>query len=203
MADHPAVDHGDQGQPGQPSLTGPDAVDQPDLDGLGLGVGRRPHDGRDRRFVTGSLGSDEQHPRLARHHSTMAWTCPKCQRVFLRAGQSHECAPAMTLDDYLATAPPHEGPVVEAVLAHVRSLGPVHVEPVSVGVFLKRGGSFAELRPKVRWEALAMRMPRRLDSARIARKPMGQWYVVNLHTPADFDDVVRDWLTEAYLSCPE
>jgi hypothetical protein len=109
----------------------------------------------------------------------------------------------MSLDEYLATAPPHEGPVVEAVLAHVRSLGPVHVEPVSVGLFLKRGQSFAELRPKVRWEALAFRMPRPIADARIARKPWGAWYVVNLHTPADFDDVVRDWLTEAYLACPE
>jgi Domain of unknown function (DUF5655) len=109
----------------------------------------------------------------------------------------------MSLDEYLATAPPHEGPVVEAVLDHVLSLGPVHLEPVSVGLFLKRGQSFAELRPKVRWEALAFKMPRPIDDRRIARKPWGAWYVVNLHTPADFDDVVQDWLTEAYLACPE
>jgi hypothetical protein len=114
----------------------------------------------------------------------------------------------MSLDDYMATAPPHEVPVVETVLDHVRSLGPVHIEPVSVGLFLKRGGQcFAQLRPLTRWEALLLRMPRRLDSRKIARKVEGSgpvfWHTVNLHTPADADDDVRDWLTEAYLAAAD
>ncbi len=132
-----------------------------------------------------------------------AWTCPDCQRRFRRTGQSHECAPAMTLADYLATAPPHEPPVVEAVLSHLHELGPVHVEPVSVGVFLKRAQSFAELRPKVRWEAVALRMPRRIESDRIARRPGGLWHVVNVRTAEEVDDQLRDWLTEAYLATPD
>lgn len=89
------------------------------------------------------------------------WTCPDCRRRFLRAGQGHECAPAMSLEDYLATAPPHEPPVVAAVLDHLHDLGPLHVEPVSVGVFLKRAQCFAQLRPMVRWEALSLRCPGR------------------------------------------
>jgi hypothetical protein len=131
------------------------------------------------------------------------WTCPDCERRFLRRGQGHECSPAMSLDDYLATAPPHEPPVVHAVLDHLAGLGDdVHIEPVSVGIFLKRAQSFAELRPMTRWEALTMRLPRRVESRRFSRKPMGQWHTVNLRTPADFDDDVRDWLTEAYLASP-
>jgi hypothetical protein len=109
----------------------------------------------------------------------------------------------MPLEEYLATAPPHEPPVVEAVLAHLHGLGELHVEPVSVGIFLKRAQSFAELRPMVRWEALAFKYPGRLASRRIARKPQGAWHVVNLHTPEDYDDEVRGWLTEAYLAAPE
>ena len=53
----------------------------------------------------------------------------------------------MSIDEYFSTGPPHERPVFEAVMAHVDGLGPVHVEPVSVGIFLKHGRRFAELRP--------------------------------------------------------
>ncbi|HET6949831.1 MAG TPA: hypothetical protein VFI47_05635, partial [Acidimicrobiales bacterium] len=119
------------------------------------------------------------------------WTCPDCRRRFLRRGQVHECAPAMSLDDYLATAPAHEPPIVAAVLDHLHDLGPLHVEPVSVGILLKRAQSFAELRPMVRWEALSLKMPRRLDSHRIARRPDGPWHVINLRRPEEVDDQVR------------
>ena len=67
-----------------------------------------------------------------------AWTCPSCGRRFARTGQGHECAPALTIEEYFSTGPPHERPVFDAVLAYARTLGPVHVEPVSVGIFLKR-----------------------------------------------------------------
>ena len=83
------------------------------------------------------------------------WRCPKCDRQFGRRAQSHECAPAMALEDYFATGPPHERPVFEAVMAHLRQVGPVHVEPVSVGIFLKRSRTFAELRPRTKWVAVA------------------------------------------------
>ena len=109
----------------------------------------------------------------------------------------------MSLDEYLSTGPPHERPVVEAVLAHLDAVGPVYVEPVSVGILLKHQRSFAELRPMVRWEALSFGLPRRLESDRIARRmPSGAttWHVVNLRTPEDFDADVRGWLTEAFLA---
>ena len=75
------------------------------------------------------------------------WTCPKCRRGFGRAGQSHECQPAMTLDEYFSTGPERERPIFDAVMAHLGTLGEVHVEPVSVGIFIKKSGSFIELRP--------------------------------------------------------
>ena len=56
-------------------------------------------------------------------------------------------APALTLDQYFATGPAHERPVFDAVVAHLRAVGPVHVEPVSVGILLKSSRTFAELRP--------------------------------------------------------
>jgi hypothetical protein len=79
---------------------------------------------------------------------TGGWACPACGRQFARAGQGHVCAEAISLHEYFATALPHERPVFEAVHEHLRSLGPIHVEPVGVGIFLKKRGSFVELRPK-------------------------------------------------------
>src|SRR5512143_2443089 len=102
-----------------------------------------------------------------------AWTCPECGRRFGRVKQSHECAPAMRLDEYFATGPPHERPVFDAVMAHLERVGPVHVEPVSVGIFLKRARTFAELRPMVKWESLSFVLSRTVDHPAISRRLRG------------------------------
>lgn len=133
------------------------------------------------------------------------WTCPDCGRQFGRRGQGHECAPAMSVDEYFATGPPWERPIHDAVVGHLTELGDVHVEYVSVGVFVKRGPTFVQLRPMARWVALGMVLPRVVDDDRIARKAVeasaGRWYhVVNLRGPAEVDGQVRDWLTEAFVA---
>jgi hypothetical protein len=113
----------------------------------------------------------------------------------------------MSVEEYFATGPERERPIFEAVLEHVESVGPVHVEPVSVGIFLKRARTFAELRPMARWVALWFPRASALDHPRIARRVAASggrtWHVVNLREPADVDEQVRDWLTEAYLLTPE
>jgi Domain of unknown function (DUF5655) len=108
----------------------------------------------------------------------------------------------MSLDEYFATGPPHERPVFEAVHAFVVTLGPVHVEPVSVGIFIKKSGSFIELRPMTRWVALSFSLGRRITHSAIARKPIDTgsriYHVVNLRSPEDFSDDVKAWLAESY-----
>jgi hypothetical protein len=130
------------------------------------------------------------------------WVCPDCGRQFARARQSHECAPAMTLEEYFSTGPPFERPVFDAVHAYVATLGPVHVEPLSVGIFLKKTGRFVELRPMTRWVALSFRLQRRIVHPQIARKPIeyGPWvyHVVNMTTPDDLTDDLKSWLAESY-----
>jgi Domain of unknown function (DUF5655) len=132
----------------------------------------------------------------------MPWTCPECGRQFRRTRQSHECAPAMTLDEYFSTGPPHERPVFEAVMAHLATLGPVHVEPVSVGIFIKRDGSFMELRPMERWVAMSFPLHRRAQHRTIIRKVMqwhGRYYhIANVRGPDDLDDALLDLITESY-----
>ena len=112
----------------------------------------------------------------------------------------------MTVEEYFSTGPAHERPVFEAVMAHVATLGPVHVEPVSVGIFLKRAQTFAQLRPKDRWVALSFSLSRAVTHERITRKVTeyhGRYYhVANLRSPDDLDDRLRGWLTEAYHASP-
>jgi uncharacterized protein DUF5655 len=112
----------------------------------------------------------------------------------------------MSLEEYFSTGPPRERPIYEAVMAHLRTLGPLHVEAVAVGIFIKKSGSFVELRPKRSWVALSFPLTRRVEHPKIARKPVpvGQrfYHVVNLRSPADVDDDVVAWLTESYLAAP-
>ena len=132
----------------------------------------------------------------------MAWTCPNCLRSFRRTGQSHECAPALTLEEYFSSGPEWERPIFEAVLSHLESLGPMTVEPVSVGIFIKSNGSFVELRPLSKWVALSFPLARRVSHPRIARKPIGAgakiYHIVNLQSPQDVDDQVKSWLSESF-----
>ncbi len=78
----------------------------------------------------------------------------------------------MTIEEYFSTGPVHERPVFDAVHAHLLSLGPIHIEPVSVGILIKKSSSFVELRPMTRWVAMSFPMPRRITSDRIARQPI-------------------------------
>ncbi len=110
----------------------------------------------------------------------------------------------MTITDYLATGPPFERPIFEAVNAHLQSLGDVYVEPVSVGIFFKVTRTFAQLRPLTKWVACGMLLPHVVDDDRIARKVVATgssyYHVVNLRSVDDVDDQLRDWLSAAYLT---
>jgi hypothetical protein len=113
----------------------------------------------------------------------------------------------MTLEEYFSTGPRRERPIFEAVMRHLDTVGPVHVEPVSVGIFLKRASSFAQLRPMTKWVALSFSLPHPVRHPRITRKVTayhGRYHhVANLRGPEDLDDELRARLTEAYLSAPD
>lgn len=109
----------------------------------------------------------------------------------------------MSIDEYFATGPPHERPVFDAVMRHLELVGPVHVEPVSVGIFLKNPRKFAELRPMQRWVAVSFALGRPASHRTIVRKviPYGGRYhhTANLAKPSDVDAALRDLLTQAYV----
>lgn len=131
----------------------------------------------------------------------MGWTCAACGRLFARRGQSHDCAPGLTLEEYFATGPTFERPVVDAVLGLFEP-GAVHVDCVSVGLFLKSPEKFAELRPMTQWVAVWFALGRRAQHRTITRKvtPHGGrwWHVANVRTPADLDADLAALLVEAH-----
>ena len=132
------------------------------------------------------------------------WRCPDCGREFGRTRQQHDCAPALTIEKYFATGPPHERPVFDAVSAHLAQYDDVYVEPLAVGIFFKRKRTFAQLRPMRRWVALSMLLSRKYDDPRISRKVIDTgrsfYHVLNITGPEEVDETVRAWLDEAYLS---
>jgi hypothetical protein len=113
----------------------------------------------------------------------------------------------MSLDEYFATGPAHERPVFDAVMSHLHQVGPVHVEPVSVGIFLKRSRTFAELRPMTKWVALSFSLLHPARHKLITRKVVqynGRYYhVANVAKASDIDEGLVDLLTQAYFSSPE
>jgi hypothetical protein len=113
----------------------------------------------------------------------------------------------MSLEEYFSTGPERERPIYEAVRAHLDTLGPVHVEPVSVGIFFKRPGRIAQLRPKTKWVELTFSLSHPAQHPRIVRKPISYsgryWHAVRLEGPEHVDDQIREWLTEAYFAAPE
>ena len=111
----------------------------------------------------------------------------------------------MTLDEYFSTGPERERPIFEAVMAHVRSLGEVHVEP-GLGRHLHQAGPGLRRAPPDRCGGWRCRSRCRagLDHPRIARLVtrirVGRTYhVVNLRDAEDVDDEVRELLTLAWF----
>jgi hypothetical protein len=112
------------------------------------------------------------------------------------------CLPAQTIDATFAGRPPQFRAISDAVIAFVSDLGPVHVDAVEVGVFLKRASTLVEIRPQARALTLWIALDRPVESPRVTRHIRASSKrvvnVVKLKDIHDFDDHVRAWLAEAY-----
>ena len=131
------------------------------------------------------------------------WFCPECRRGFKRTNQSHECAPAMPLEDYLAGAPAWEPGIIAAITDHLSSVGPIHVEPVAVGVFFKASGSLIELRTMTRWSRLWIPLPVEVHDRRLivrARSGGKVFHTIDLDDSNAVDDDIRSWMSMAYAA---
>jgi predicted transport protein len=130
------------------------------------------------------------------------WICPRCEREFARARQAHTCLPGVTVDQTFAGRPAEYREIYDALMAHLRTLGPVHEDAVSVGVFLKHEDKFVEVRPKARSLSIWLMLPREAESARFTRRErisiQRVAHLLALRSIKDVDDQLRGWLTEAY-----
>jgi len=87
--------------------------------------------------------------------------------------------------------------IYEEILAHLRTMGPVHADVVRVGVFLKHQRTVVEVRPKVRSLNLLLTMPYPLDDPRVSRR-WGNVAQVKVTSVDEVDDQLRNWLSVAY-----
>jgi hypothetical protein len=136
-----------------------------------------------------------------------AWICPECQRQFGARNQSHQCVPGMSKAEYFATGGDFERVVYDAVVRHLRTLGPLTVEFLTAGIFFKRVRTFAELRPMRQRSRLSVLLSRVVSSPRFVKTWRGPGtrsaYFIDLRGSSDVDGEVQDWLTEAYFASPE
>ena len=102
----------------------------------------------------------------------MAWTCPNCDRRFGAPGQSHMCAPGLTLTEYFAGARPEAEPIFHAINDHLETLdGDLIVDPVNARkILFKNGPTFAILDSMTKWVALGVTLTRKLDTQRQSPK---------------------------------
>lgn len=109
----------------------------------------------------------------------------------------------MDLEEYFETGPTFERPIFEAIRAHMQTVDPdIWFEPVSVGIFFKRRSVFLSLRTMTKWVAVGFQLDRKLEHGRLSRKVQSSgrrhYHVVNVKDVAEIDDLLLEWLTEAW-----
>lgn len=108
------------------------------------------------------------------------------------------------MDGTFANRPPWQREICDAVIGYVESVGPVHLDAVRVGVFLKRDRTLVELRPLVRSVNTWIMLPRPVEHPRIGHRETVSAtrvaHVVKLTRVAEVDGELRAWLTEAYAA---
>jgi hypothetical protein len=111
----------------------------------------------------------------------------------------------MPVAEYLQRLDDDRRLACEAVLSYLEDFDEVIVEAAEVGLLIKRGRTFAELRPKRGRMELTVKLHRPLDHPRIRRSVQDGrrfYHFIDLRTAADVDDDVRGWLAESYAEFP-
>ena len=142
------------------------------------------------------------HPFAIRQTRSVArWVCPQCDREFANR-QSHVCVTGITVSELLGRHPAWMGAAYAVIIDHLRSLGPIHEDTVSVGIFLKSDRKVAEFRPRVRTVLLWFFLPHPLEHPRLGRTERvaaGRYgMTLSLTSAEEVDDQLLDWLAEAY-----
>jgi len=112
----------------------------------------------------------------------------------------------MSLGDFLAGQPEERRATYRAVLAVLEGIGEVDVDPVEVGILIKRARTFCELRPRRDALELSFKLSRPIVSRRIRKRitlsANRLAFFVDLSSEGEVDEEIREWLAEAWLASP-
>jgi uncharacterized protein DUF5655 len=130
-----------------------------------------------------------------------SWQCPTCRRRFSKAHQWHSCD-ARNLDEHFRGRDPELRGVFGELVRRLRKLGPVGVDPVKTSINLTARHHFGAVTVRGNFLRLGFLSDRRIEDRRIVHierlGPAKFGHSVVLESVADLDDVVMDWLAEAY-----
>lgn len=134
-------------------------------------------------------------------NSVPLWRCPKCGRPFANRNQRHACG-RHRLATHFQGKDPEVRRIYRAVVAMLKSIGPVRVLPEKTRIAFQVRMSFAQVTPRKRWLDGHVILSRRLEHPRFTAietfSPRNHLHAFRLRSIADVDDVLRGWLTEAY-----
>jgi len=129
------------------------------------------------------------------------WQCPKCQRRFANRNQSHACG-RHDLAHHFRGKPQEIRVLFDCVVAAIRKIGPVRVQPEKTRIAFQVRMSFAQLTPKSRWLDGHVVLARRLEHPRFRRidtiSPRNHVHSFRITSPRDIDAEFNSWLAEAY-----
>ena len=130
------------------------------------------------------------------------WRCRKCGREFANRNQSHSCG-RYTLAHHFRGKPPAIRALFDAVVAAIRSIGPVRILPEKTRIAFQVRMSFAQVTPRKEWLDGHVVLARRLEHPRFRRvqtfSPRNHLREFRLVHLSDIDGTFRAWLAEAYL----
>jgi hypothetical protein len=129
------------------------------------------------------------------------WLCPTCGQTFVSRNMPHSCQ-VVALDDHFAAGEPGPRAAFDALLAAVRALGPVTVNPTKSRISFQARMRFAAVEPRRHHLNVHVVLTRPLASDRFTRVEfLAPYYHVHnfrLAAPDEVDDELKAWLAEAY-----
>ena len=129
------------------------------------------------------------------------WACPNCRRVFSKARQWHSCE-VKRLDEHFRGRDPELREIFDELVARLRKLGPVKVDPVKTSINLTARYHLGAVTVRGTFLRLGFLSDRRIQDDRIVHferlGPAKFGHSVVIESIEDLDDVVMGWLASAY-----
>ena len=130
------------------------------------------------------------------------WQCPKCERTFANANQSHTCRKLGHLDDHFAKRPPELRALFDALANAVHACGPAEVLSEKTRIAFHRRMSFISVYPRRDHLILGIVLAQRVEHPRFDSvqtfSPRNHLHNLRLRAIDEIDDDVRTWIRAAY-----